>query len=257
VNGKPAQFDFLLHLPDRNRITIKNSVSIYKGDKAWLGVRSFEPKTSKLTVENGRIPYHVLAARTPAETPAQPAYLDYKTTQPTRETQFLTAIVPAKTEESVQTLIGQMTGIAGTTAKGIRVKRGHETDTVMFRVGETQTMREGEWSTDSAILVTTLSGNDLRMFAVHDARTLNRANQFLFASEIPINVAADYTAGGIEVACNSQAASKITLFIGRNLARVLLDGEELKANAFSFNPADRTISLIVPGGQRNLKIIFR
>ena len=257
VNGRPAQFDFLLHLPDRNRITINNSGSIYKGDKAWLGLRSFEPKNSKLSVEDGRIPYHILAARTPAETPAQPAYLDWKTTQPTRETQFLTAIAPAKTEESVRTLIGQMTGIAGTTSKGIRVKRGFETDSVMFRVGEARTMREGEWSTDAATLVTTLSGNDLRMFAVLDARTLNRANQILFASKTAINVAADYTSSGIEVACNSEAASAITLFLGKNPARVLLDGEELKTNAFSFNPADRTISLIVPGGQRHLKVIFR
>jgi hypothetical protein len=70
-------------------------------------------------------------------------------------------------------------------------------------------------------------------------------------------VAADYTAGGIEVACNSEAAATITLFVGKNPARVLLDGEELNPNAFSFNHADRTISLTVPGGQRHLKVIFR
>ena len=257
VNGKPAQFDFLLHLPDRNRITINNSGSVYKGYKAWLGVRSFEPKNSKLSVENGRIPYHILAARTPAETPAQPAYLDWKTTQPSQETQFLTAIVPAKSEDSVHTLIDQMTGIAGTTSKGIRVNRGKETDSVLFRVGNTQTIRDGEWSTDAATLVTTLGGNDLRMFAVLDARTLNRANQILFASKTPINAAANYASDGIDVACNSDAGSAIRLFVGKIPARVLLDGEELNPNAFSFNRADRTISLTVPGGQRRLKVIFR
>ena len=135
VNGKPAQFDFLLHLPNRDKIKIEDLTAIYNGEKASLAVRSFAPNDAKLSVENGRIPYHVLSARTPAETPAQPAYLAFKTVNPMSETQFLTAIVPAKNESAAQSLINQMTEIAGENLKGIRVERGNEMDLVMFRCG--------------------------------------------------------------------------------------------------------------------------
>ena len=52
-------------------------------------------------------------------------------------------------------------------------------------------------------------------------------------------------------------ATKVTLFVGKNPVRVLLDGKELSANAFSFNRTDGTISLELPGGQHDLKIMFR
>ena len=101
------------------------ATAIYDGEKASLAVRSFAPNDAKLSVENGRIPYHVLSARTPAETPAQPAYLRFKNGRTRRaETQFLTAIVPAKNESAAQGLISRMTEVVGDNLKGIRVERG-------------------------------------------------------------------------------------------------------------------------------------
>ncbi|MGI9166451.1 MAG: heparinase II/III domain-containing protein [Pyrinomonadaceae bacterium] len=258
VKDKPAQFDFLLHLPNRDKITIKDLTAIYNGEKASLAVRLFAPKDGKLSVGNGRIPYHVLSARTPAETPAQPAYLVFKTVNPLSETQFLTAIVPAKNESAAQGLINQMTEIVGENLKGIRVERGNERDLVIFRGGaETQTIRQGEWTADAATFALTHSANDLRMFAVQKARSLRRGNQILFSSESPTSVAVNLNANEIEVACNAETATKLTLFIGKNPVRVLLDGKELSANAFGFNRTDGTLSLEIPSGQHDLKIKFR
>ena len=45
----PAQFDFLLHLPNRDKIQIQDLTAIYNGDKASLAVRSFAPNGAKLT----------------------------------------------------------------------------------------------------------------------------------------------------------------------------------------------------------------
>ena len=186
VNGKPEQLDFLLHLPSRDKIKVENLTAIYNGEKASLAVRMFPSNVSKLSVENGRIPYHILSARTPAETPALPAYLALKTSNPINETQFLTAIVPAKNGSASQGLINQMTEIAGENVKGIRVERGNKTDLVMFRRGSRN-------ANDSAGRVVGRR-RDLsdhaerrtlwRLFAVQKARSLRRGNQILVFKRI-------------------------------------------------------------------------
>ena len=223
-----------------------------------LAVRSFQPNDVRLSVENGRIPYHVFAARTPTPTPVLPAYLSFKTASPLNETQFLTAIVPGKNEDAARSLINQMTGIAGNNVKGIRVERGNETDLVMFRIGdETQTISNGEWSTDGASLAITVSGNNLELFAVHHARSLRRGNQVLFSSKTPMSAAANFKTDEIDLVFYAGTPSTITLFVGKNPVRVLLGGQEMTANAISFNRNDGTLSLDIPSGQHELKIMFR
>ncbi len=257
VKGKPAHFDFLLHLPNRDKITIQELTATYNGEKASLAVRSFAPGGARLTVENGRIPYHVFSARTPAETSALPAYVAFKTVNRLSEAQFLTAIVPAKGKSAAQSVINQMSEIVGDNLKGIRVERGNETDLVIFRGAETQTIRQGEWSADAATLAITQSANNLKIFAIQNARSLRRGNQVLFSSESPTSVAVNFNANEIEVACNAETAVRVTLFVGKPPVRVLLDDKELSANAFSFNRTAGTISLDIPSGQHDLKILFR
>lgn len=258
AHGGPEQFDFLLHLPNRDRIKIENLTALYNGDKASLGVRSFPSSVSKLTVQNGRIPYQVFSTRTPAETPAQPAYLSLRTVNPAQATQFLTVIAPARTESAAQGLIKQTSELEGENLRGVRVTRGGETDLVMFRVGtDTQRIRQGEWLADAASLVITQSGNTLKTFAVQQARSLSRGNQMLFSSESPVNVAAKFDANGIEVAGNAETATRITLFLGKNPNRFLLDGKEGSAASFSFNRNNGTISFVIPNGQHNFKVMFR
>ncbi|HEV8366606.1 MAG TPA: heparinase II/III family protein [Pyrinomonadaceae bacterium] len=258
VNGQPARFDFLLHLPNREKIKTKDLTAIYNGDKASLVVRSFLSNAAKLSVENGRIPYHIFAARTPTETTAQTAYLAFRTLNPMNEAQFLTALVPGKNEGAAQSLSSQITEIAGDNLKGIRVTRAAKTDLVMFRRGmERQTIRHGEWVADAATLTITLSTNDLEIFAVHNARSLRRGNQVLFSSDHQVSVAASFSVHKIEATYNAETAARITLFVGKKPVRVLLDSKEVNANAFSFNRSDGTISLGTPSSQHDLKIMFR
>ena len=258
VNGKPAQFDLLLHLPNREKIKTENLSATYKGEKAALAVRSFPSNGASLSVENGRIPYHVLAARTPAKTPALPAYLDFKTVTPGSEAQFLTAIVPAKDEGSAKSLVDHMREVAGENLRGIRVERGNDTDLVMFRFGaETQMVRHGEWSADAAVVAITQSANKLQMFAVHDARSLRRGNQTLFFSASPVSVAANFKGNETEVVCSAETSATISLYVGQDPARVVLDGKELSPRAFKFDRTQGTITVDVTGGQHELRIILR
>jgi hypothetical protein len=174
------------------------------------------------------------------------------------EAQFLTAITPAKDENAAQSLINKMTGIAGENLKGIRVDRGVESDLVVFRVGPgTQTIRQGEWSADAATFAITQSANTLKIFAVENARSLRRGNQVVFSSALPTSIAVNYKADEVEVSCNAATATKVSLFVGKRPVRVLLDGKDLSANGFSFNRKDGTISLDIPRGQHDLKIMLR
>ncbi len=258
VKERPTKFEFLLHLPNRDKIKTKDLTAVYTGEKAALAVRSFPPTGTKLSVEDGRIPYHVFSARTPAETPALPAYLSFRSPAPMSEGQFVTAIVPAGNEGSAQNLINQMTEVTGPHLKGIRVQRGEESDLVMFRSGAVaQTIRQGEWSTDAATLLVTNSANHLKTFAVHDARSLRQGNQVLFSADSPVSVAANFGANEIQVVCSAALAAKLTLFVSSEPVRVLLDGKNLSVGAFSLSKASRTISLTIPPGQHNLKIMFR
>jgi hypothetical protein len=74
---------------------------------------------------------------------------------------------------------------------------------------------------------------------------------------LPSNVAVNFNINEIETVCNANAATKISLFVGKNPTRVLLDGKSLSASAFSFNGADKTITLNIPAGQHDLKVMFR
>jgi hypothetical protein len=121
---------------------------------------------------------------------------------------------------------------------------------------EAQTIRQGDWSADAASFAITESANELKLFAVQGARSLRRGNQVLFSSDSPASVAANFNANEIEVASTADAPTKVTLFVGKNPIRVLLDGKELSANAFSFNRTASTISLELPGGEHDLKIMF-
>ena len=258
TNGTPEPFDFLLHLPNRNQIKIENLTASYTGKKASLVVRSFPSNASKLTVTDGHIPYHIFAASTPAETPAQPAYLSFRTISPVSETQFLTAIVPAQSESAAQSLSKAMSELAGENLRGIRVERSDKSDLVMFRVGgDTQRIRQGEWSADAASVVITQKANGLETFAVQRARELRRGNQILFASDSQISVAANFRDGEVEIVGNTDKVARVTVFIGRAPTLVLLDGMELGGNSFSFNHSDGTIALAIPGGQHDLKITLR
>lgn len=258
VNGKRAQFDLLLHLPNRDKIKIEDSTAIYNGEKGSLAVRSFAPIDANLTVENGRIPYHVVSARTPTETPAQPAYLAFRTANPMGEAQFLTGLVPAKTERAAQSAINNMTRIVRENLNGLRVERGNETDLVLFRgSAAAQAIREGEWSADAATLTITQSANDVSMFALQNGRSLMRGKQTLFSSESPTSIAVYFKPNQIEVACNAGTSAKIILFVGNAPVRVVLDDKELKANAFSYNPTNGTISLVIPSDEHGVKIMFR
>ena len=253
-NGS-AQFEWLLHLPDRARIKTSPGLLLYTGDKGALAVRTFAPVDAELHVRDGHIPYPVFAASTPKPVPPQPAFLDMRTTAPATSAQFLVALVPARTPTEAQAFAGRMAEIKGDGWIGLRTERGNERDLVMFRVGATNgASRYEEWMTDAVAWTITQREEALRMFAVQRARSFTRGGRALFASDNAASVAANYNANAVEVAYHAASQAEIQLFVGANPVRVLLDGREVNAR---YDRGGTTISLTVPAGQHQLKIALQ
>lgn len=258
TNAKTEQLDLLLHVPNRDKLKLDGLSAIYTAEKASLAVRSFPSTATKASVKEGHIPYPVFSTRTPAETPAQPAYLDFQTVTPVSEAQFVTAIVPAKTESAAVSLIKQITEITGANIRGLRVLRGSKTDLVLFRIGPAaKSISEGKWSMDAASLVVTESGAVIERFAIQDARWLRQGERTLFSSAVPLSVAVRMNPKELVVVCNATTATKVTLFVGSNPARITIDDKDLGTTSFSFDASAGTVSFEVPSGQHELKIWLR
>jgi hypothetical protein len=216
-------------------------------------VKSLAP--AAVTVRDGHLPYATFATSTPKTVPPQPAILDLQTTKPASATQFLVALVPARTSDAARELANQMTAINGAGFVGVRAERGVERDLVLFRSGAAnESLRHEDYATDAAAWTVTQSGARLKLLAAQQARSFARAGRRLLASDTAISLAASYEENVIEAVCDAATATTLRLFTGAKPSRVLLDGREAPV---SFNQADATISLTVPAGRRQLKIELR
>jgi hypothetical protein len=254
VNGVPANLDWLLHLPNRARLTTDAGVTLYSADKAALAIRALTP-SSAVTVRDGRLPYATFATTTPRTVPQQPAFLDLHTVEPVRAKQFLVALVPARTGEVARSIANQMTAINGAGFTGLRTDRGVERDFVLFRSGDANaSLRYEDYTTDAAAWAATQSGARLKMFAVEEARSFAHAGRLRLASDRAVGFAASFSENVIGAACDAASPVTLRLFTGAKPSRALIDGREM---AVSYNQAEAMISLIVPAGRHQLEIVLR
>lgn len=253
AKAEPTRFDWLLHLPDRARIKTLPGLALYTGDKAALAVRMLMPASAELHVRDGHIPYPIFANGTPPVVPPQPAFLDLRTA-PTRATQFLVALVPARTASVAQSLAARMSAVSDGKWFGLRAERGTEHDLIMFRAGEVNDDAQyGEWTTDAATWTVTLDdGERIKMLAAQHARKFMHAGRTLFTSERPISLAADYKADMVDVAASVAEPTKLNLFIGTSPVSVQLDGRELGPESTSYNRANGMVSVTVPARQHQI-----
>jgi hypothetical protein len=230
----------------------------YTGQKAGLAVRNFASGSTELNVQNGHIPYQVFATGAPKTLPPQPAFLDIRTTKPASATQFLVALVPAKTAEEAKDLAGRMSEVSDAKWVGLQAVRGSERDLVMFRRGAAnEKVQFREWSTDAASWTITQQGDVLKMLAAQNAHAFEQGGKTLFASDLPISLAIDFRTGAIELVASATAPTKLRLFMGAPLAGAQLDGRELAANSMHYSAKDGMITVELPAGQHRLSLVRR
>jgi len=255
ANGAPATFDWLLHLPDRSRVTTAPGLALYSAANAALAVRTLAPAAATVTVRDGHLPYATFATSTPKTPPPQPAFLNLQTAQPVGAATFLTALVPARTSEAARAAANQMTAINGAGFIGVRADRGAERDVVLFRSGpDNASLRYEDYATDAAACTVTQSGARVKLFAVEQGRLFSRGGRSLMTSDTSISLAASYGGKAIEAACDAAAQTTLQLFTGARPSRVLLNGREV---AIRFDPAEAVVSLTVPAGRHQLKLELR
>ena len=253
--GDASRFDLLLHVPNRAGVKTQGLTAVYQGANAALGVRSFVTREALLRLKDGRIPYHIFSARTPAETPSLPAYLDFETSEPAKEVRFITAVAPARTATEAEQLIGQMFQITGENLNGVRVERGNETDLVMFGTRpESDLMRQAEWSATASVLALTNRGSELRMLSAQNARVVTRGTRRMFSAEDPVSIAVNYATDQLDAVVNSETETRILLFVGAKPVRMLLDGNAISASAFRFDASAGTIAIHIPAGRHEILV---
>jgi Heparinase II/III-like protein/Domain of unknown function (DUF4962) len=255
VNGEPAKFDWLLHLPAISRITTMPGLALYNTDRAGLAVRTLAPAAAAVSVRDGHLPYATFAAGTPKTVPPQPAFLDLQTAKPELTAQFLVALVPARTSEAAREIAKQMTAINTSGIVGVRTEREAERDLVLFRSGSgIDPLHYEDYSTDAAVCTIMQRGTLLKLFAVQHAHSLTRAGRRLLTTNQAANLVAGYRESTIDVSYEVAAQTSLQLFTGARPLRVLLDDRELSMN---FNQTEETISLTLPAGRHQLKIELR
>jgi hypothetical protein len=108
--------------------------------------------------------------------------------------------------------------------------------------------------TDAAVWAVTQSGDRLKMFAAQQTHSFGREGRRLFESDTAASLAANYSENVIEAACDAAAETTLQLFTGAKPSRVWLNGRDA---AINFNRARATVSLIVPAGRHQLKIVLQ
>lgn len=255
AKGEPARFDWLLHLPDRRRLTTAQGLAVYGGEKSALAVRMLAPAAAALGVRDGHVPYPVFATNTPPSLPPQPVYLDLQSGGRERAAQFLVALVPARDAAAARAMAQQMTAISGANLSGLRAERGTERDLVLFRTGGAGgALNYGDYSSDAAALTVTESGARLKMIGAQQARSLARAGRRLFSSDRVVSLAVSYGENLIEASADAAESATLRLYTGAKPGRVLIDGREL---AVSFDQAEASVTLTLPAGRHRLRLELR
>lgn len=256
AKGTPAQFDWLLHLPDRSRIKTAPNAALYAGDSAALAVRLLTPGGADLQVHDGHIPYPIFATGTPKTLPPQPAFLDWRTPSPAGAAQFLVALVPAKTAKGAQTLAGGMSAVADEKWTGLRAVRGAERDLVLFRrSGAGGEASFEQWTTDAEAVTMTQTSGGLKMLALQGARRFKEGGRTLLTSEQPLSLAVRYDAEAVEISVNGASPTELKLFVGASPRSIRLDDRDL--TPVRYERAEGMLSINLPAGRHRVLIARR
>jgi hypothetical protein len=256
VTDGPARFNWLLHIPNRASAEAADCLALYRGKQAALGVRALAPDHCDLKVRSGRVPYHEFAARTPAAVPAEPGYLDLST-GPVRATNFLVALIPARTTDGAKALAGRMSQIKDSFWLGISTRREREADLIMFRAGPSDGEgRYGEWLTDAAAWTVTESGKRVVALSAHSARNVSRSGRLLFAADKPASFAVRFDGNAVVATVFVTEPTEVRFATETQPGKVRLDGHDLPATV-RYSARDQMSQTMIPVGQHEIVFTLR
>lgn len=211
ANRSPAQFEWLLHLPDKASVKSEGDTAWYAGAKAALAVRAVLPAGAAAHVESGHIPSAVFNPSAPAEPPQNPAILEFSTGRPSAAARFLVILVPARTESDARKVVAAARPIDVEGWAGFEIA-GDRRDIVMLRKGAARQESSFEgWSCDAAFWMARQAPGGNALLAAESVTTLKHGGRVLFACDKSVSFAAEHEAGAVELTVVAPQAATATV----------------------------------------------
>ena len=257
ASGEPAQFNWLLHVPNRSGLTASGERATYAGSQAALAVRSLLSGAS-FNVADGRLPYATLATRTPERVPALPAYLDLRSAKAAATNEFLVALVPARTPEAANSAADRFTTLDEGVWRGIETTRGKLRDTVLFRSrGGTGAAPHRDWNVDADTWSGTRAGDELVQISGHGLTSMAKAGRLLVRANRPVSLIARYRPAEVTVTCTAREATALTLAVGGVPLQVEVNGRIVATQINRAAAAAQTVTVDLAAGRQELRVTLQ
>jgi len=209
ANQAPAQFDWLLHIPNRARLKTEGATDLYAGERAALAVRRLLPADALVHVSEGHIPYSIFNPSAPPVPPAQPGVLEFSTKAAASRARFLVVLACARSEQAALSFASRLRPVDAALWAGVET-RGDREELLLFRKEEpARETAYGEWSTDAAVWLSRREAGGDTLLAAQTVTTLKRAGRVLFASDRAVSFVADYRGDHVDLAVNAPAPAKL------------------------------------------------
>ena len=247
-----ARYNVLFHVPDLARASAKGSAGRFEGQRAALALRTFASAPVDVSLRQGRIPYPVLAARTPPEVPPQPGFFDVETTSAATDAWVISALAMRPQAADAEALAASIVPVQAPGWAGLRVDRGARKDAVLFRQqrGEGPLAYE-RWTTDGDAFVTSEAPETTR-FGVQQATVVRQGARTLLSSSVRLDAALSIAPAGVEVHARTTDAAELRLFVPQRPARVRIGPTPAAAGSWRY--AGQMLAIEIPAGQTHITV---
>ena len=201
----PATYDWLLHVNDKAGLSTRGSAAQYQGLKASLALRVLSPLDATMNIAAGHLPSATFNPAAPKVLPSEPGILDVRT-GPAAAASFLIALAPARTIDGARSVADAMQKSEGDNCEAVSTPE----ETIAFRTGPAGTARCGASRADASVWMISAKGEMLRV-AGEQARLVETGGRVLMTSDSPLNFAARWSAGGVDLWTNSPLPNRVRI----------------------------------------------
>lgn len=248
----PARYNVLFHVADRARAATAPDGGRFEGTRATLALRTFSSEPMEVLLRDGRIPYPVLATRTPPEVPAQPAFFDVRTTRPAAGAWVISVLAMQPRAADASALAAAVAPVSIGDWTGVRFTRNGRREAVWFPARDRAgALSHDGWTVDAASWMLS-EGDGVVRFGVQIARSVARDGRQLFAAEAPVDAAVQLGSDRIDAEVRSDEANVLRLFLERPPARVVVDESELPAGRWRH--ASGVLTVPIPAGESRVSV---
>ena len=140
------RFEWLLHLPDKDRVTTSSDGAGYADSHAGLQIRVVAPSSPSIRLREGHAPFSTVNDAHPKSLPAVPAILDIQPAGKSMRQRFVVVLSIGRSGESARQLMSDVTPMNESNCTGLQLA-GRE---VFFSNHYQQTSTCRGWTTDAA-----------------------------------------------------------------------------------------------------------